>query len=55
MAPWLAYKTMHSRNQATFKWLFLGDDDTLFMVDAAREITRNLDPEQPIFLTGELY
>lgn len=50
--PFLAYKNLADRGLADFKWLFLGDDDTLFMVDAAREVAKTLDPEMPIFLTG---
>ena len=54
MAPFLAFKTMQARNLANVRWLFLGDDDTLFMVDAAREVTRGLDHNMPIFLTGDV-
>ena len=31
-----------------------GDDDTIFFVDAAMELVKDLDPEMPYFLTGVL-
>lgn len=40
--------------QPPFKWLFYGDDDTVFFVDAAIEVVKHLDPSQPYFLTGLL-
>lgn len=52
MAAFVAYKALLARSQANFKWLFVGDDDTLFFVEAAREVTGRLDPETAIFLTG---
>ena len=36
----------------SFKWLFYGDDDTLFLLEGAMRITRHLDPDMPYFLTG---
>lgn len=36
----------------TYKWLFYGDDDTVFFLDAAMEVVKDLDPELPYFLTG---
>lgn len=35
-----------------FKWLFYGDDDTVFLVEAAIQVVRTLDPDLPYFLTG---
>ena len=35
-----------------FKWLFYGDDDTVFLVEAAMNIVRTPDPDLPYFLTG---
>ena len=32
-----------------------GDDDTIFFVDAAMDLVKDLDPEMPYFLTGMLY
>ena len=29
-----------------------GDDDTVFFLDAAKEVVKDLDPQQPYFLTG---
>ena len=29
-----------------------GDDDTIFFVDAAMELVKDLDPDMPYFLTG---
>ena len=29
-----------------------GDDDTIFFVDAAMDLVKDLDPEMPYFLTG---
>lgn len=52
LAPFLAYKHYKEHHIADFTWLFLGEDDTLFLVDAAREAVAKLDPELPIFLTG---
>lgn len=52
LAPFLAYRHYAQQGQADFHWLFVGDDDTLFMVDAAREAVAMLDADMPIFLTG---
>ncbi len=38
----------------TFKWLFYSDDDTVFSLDAAKNIVKGLDPDTPYFLTGPL-
>ena len=35
-----------------FKWLFYGDDDTVFFVEPAMNVVRTLDPDLPYFLTG---
>ena len=37
----------------TYKWLFYGDDDTVFFLDAAVNVLQHLDPDLPFFLTGE--
>ena len=49
LTPFLAFKQLGD----TFQWLFLGEDDTLFFVDAARNAVASLDPDMPIFLTGD--
>jgi hypothetical protein len=36
----------------SYKWLFYGDDDTLFFLDAAASMLQHLDPSLPYFLTG---
>ena len=36
----------------SFKWLFYTDDDTMFFLDAAINIVKDLDPNMPYFLTG---
>jgi hypothetical protein len=35
-----------------FKWLFYTDDDTMFFLDAAINVVKDLDPDTPYFLTG---
>ena len=37
----------------TFKWLFYGDDDTVFFLDNARRLVQGLDPDMPYALTGK--
>ena len=37
----------------TFKWLFYSDDDTVFFLDAAKNVVKGLDPDMPYFLTGQ--
>lgn len=49
LAPFLAFKNMRNKK---FRWLFYGDDDTLFFLPAAKHIVKDLDPEIPYFLTG---
>ena len=49
LTPFLAFKQLGD----SFQWLFLADDDTLFFVDAARTAVASLDPDMPIFLTGD--
>ena len=36
----------------SFKWLFYTDDDTMFFLDAAINVVKDLDPDMPYFLTG---
>lgn len=36
----------------SFKWLFYGDDDTVFFLEGAMNIVEDLDPNMPYFLTG---
>ena len=36
----------------SYKWLFYGDDDTLFFLDAAASMLQHLDPDLPYFITG---
>ncbi len=36
----------------TFKWLFYGDDDTVFFLEGAMNVVKYLDPNMPYFLTG---
>lgn len=35
-------------------FLIAGDDDTLFFVDAAMDLVKDLDPEMPYFLSGKV-
>ena len=35
-----------------YKWMFYGDDDTLFFPETAAKALQNLDPAMPYFLTG---
>jgi hypothetical protein len=39
----------------TYKWLFYGDDDTIFSLDAAINIASKLDHNMPYFLTDHLW
>lgn len=39
----------------TFKWLFYSDDDTVFFLDAAKNVVKGLDPDMPYFLTGQRF
>ncbi len=39
----------------SFKWLFYTDDDTMFFLDAAVNVVKDLDPDMPYFLTGFLF
>lgn len=48
LAPFLAFRELGD----TFKWLFYGDDDTFFFVDAAANVLQGLDPDVPYFITG---
>ncbi len=36
----------------SFKWLFYGDDDTVFFLKGAMNVVKDLDPNMPYFLTG---
>lgn len=36
----------------SFKWLFYGDDDTVFFLEGAMKTVANLDHNMPYFLTG---
>lgn len=36
----------------SFKWLFYGDDDTVFFLEGAMNVVKDLDPNMPYFLTG---
>ena len=49
LAPFLAYRDVPDKD---FKWLFYGDDDTLFFVEAAKSLLNSYDPSLPYFITG---
>ena len=49
LAPFLAFQALGDK---PFRWLFYGDDDTLFFLPAAKYVVQDLDPEIPYFLTG---
>ena len=36
----------------SFKWLFFGDEDTVFFVDNALELLQDFDPSMPYIITG---
>ena len=48
MAPFLAFQEYGD----SFKWVFYGDDDTVFFPDAALAVAEKLDHNLPIFLSG---
>lgn len=49
MVPILAHQAFGD----SFKWMAYGDDDTVFFASAAANAVRDLDPEQPLFLSGK--
>lgn len=51
LAPFLAFRTLGD----SFKWLFYGDDDTVFFADAALALASTLDSELPYFVTDNLW
>ena len=50
LAPFLAFRDLRNKD---FKWLFYGDDDTLFFLSAAKHLVQGLDPNVPYILTGK--
>ena len=50
LVPFLAFKHLEKKD---FQWLFYGDDDTLFFLNAAKHLVRDLDASKPYFLTGK--
>jgi hypothetical protein len=52
LGPFLAYRNVKD----TFKWVFIGssDADTAFFPRAAANVVRNLNPDMPYFLTGNV-
>ena len=48
MAPFQAFQEYGD----SFKWVFYGDDDTVFFPDAALAVAEKLDHNLPIFLSG---
>ncbi|BDA47330.1 hypothetical protein COCOBI_10-1760 [Coccomyxa sp. Obi] len=51
MVPFLAYKGLND----SFKWLFYGDDDTVFFLEGAMNVVKDLDPNMPYFLTDNMW
>lgn len=51
LAPFMAYRQLGD----TFKWLLYGDDDTIFMTDAAVNLASTLDADLPYFVTDNLW
>ncbi|EIE25857.1 hypothetical protein COCSUDRAFT_46409 [Coccomyxa subellipsoidea C-169] len=51
IVPFLAYKDLND----TFKWLFYGDDDTVFFLEGAMNVVKDLDPNMPYFLTDNMW
>ena len=54
MAPFLAFKKLREEGSTGWKWLFLGKEDTLFFVDAARQVVQDLNSSLPYLLSGAL-
>ncbi len=54
MTPILAFKAFQRQGHIDWKWLFLGTDETLFFADAAQNVVRDLDPDLPYVLSGNL-
>lgn len=49
IVPFLAYQALGE----SFKWLFYGDDDTVFFLDGSLRIAAELDHNMPYFITGK--
>ncbi|GLI67989.1 hypothetical protein VaNZ11_012203 [Volvox africanus] len=45
----------HRHFGKTYKWMLYGDDDTVFFMDAVKQLVANLDPELPIALSDNLW
>lgn len=54
MAPLLAYRELYDNKRIPFKWLLLGDDDTIFFSHGVELLTMNLDHNLPYFISGKL-
>lgn len=39
----------------SFKWLFYGDDDTVFFIDGALDALENLDYNMPYLLSDDVW
>lgn len=52
ITPFLAYKSLLDEDFIDWKWMFLSSDDTLFFVDAAQAVVKDLDPTLPYFISG---
>ena len=50
LASFLAFKALGS----SFKWMFVGEDDTLFFRLGAATAVHGMDPEMPIYISGWL-
>ena len=51
MTPFLANRSIGVNS---YKWLLLGEDDTVFFVDNAMKLLQHLDHNVPYFLTDNI-
>lgn len=54
MTPFLAFKAFQAEGVTDWKWMFLGLDETLFFADAAQKVVKDLDPDLPYLLSGQV-
>lgn len=52
MTPLLGYREIYEKRKQQFKWMLLGDDDTIFFSRGIAAVTRDLDPNAPYFISG---
>ena len=50
LAPFYAYKVLGE----SFKWMFVGEDDTLFFKQGAWEAVQDADPDMPYLISGNV-